>query len=780
MKSKIWNLLVSLTILLIPPNVGNSLPLCPTDQQQFYDNCFGKYVFPKESDWYGDFYLGEFQNNEFIGLGGYFFNDGDSFFGEFKNGVAEGQGTYNYSDGLVFVGGLKDWNRHGVGTLITSEAVFVGNYELDRRKGMGLYANKEGDVFIGNYKNNKRDGVGHTIFGSGSKFVGWFNEGKRSGTGVFSGENEIYIGGYLNGKRHGTGYYIWHDGSADFCKYVDGEDTNCIGSNVYDVAPNLKNSFSQLSTTQRKKIQSNLSEMGLYQSGIDGKWGKNTFVGLLQFAAVDLNTTDIRTSSASDFLLQRALVSTDSSYDFCPSNASFDWNNCIGSFTFDNGNTYIGYWRENEKHGLGLITFPNGANYIGEWDDNSYQGQGVYTFSDGERHAGRFVNGNMNGHGTYLFSSGSKQTGNFSKSNITGVAAYIYSKGDIFVGEYANNVKKGSGSYIFGTDSKWAGDSFIGQYADNAWNGFGTYTYADGDQFTGNFQNDNRHGKGVMTYANGTTFTGEYRNDRRNGVGTIKFADGSTQTGTWINGELQETQPNSMISEDTNSGELQQMASGTGFYVSEEGHIVTNFHVIQGCTEVRVRGEGKDIVAIQIAEDQLNDLALLKIFAKPDYVFALSKESPFPLQEIIVAGFPFGERYSSALKFTKGIVSSLSGIGDNYSEIQIDAALQQGNSGGPIVDEYGNVIAVAVAKLDAKYMFENYGVIPENTNFGVKASAVLNFLEANRINLKSPRNDVMSSRDLSTVSADGTVYLSCWMTDERIAQMKNKRVMVEN
>ena len=161
--------------------------------------------------------------------------------------------------------------------------------------------------------------------------------------------------------------------------------------------------------------------------------------------------------------------------------------------------------------------------------------------------------------------------------------------------------------------------------------------------------------------------------------------------------------------------------------------------------EVRVRGEGKDLLAIQLAEDRQNDLALLKISAKPDYVFALSKESPFPLQEIIVAGFPFGERYSSALKFTKGIVSSLSGIGDNYSEIQIDAALQQGNSGGPIVDEYGNVIAVAVAKLDAKYMFENYGVIPENTNFGVKASAVLNFIEANRINLKSPNKDIMST-----------------------------------
>ena len=74
----------------------------------------------------------------------------------------------------------------------------------------------------------------------------------------------------------------------------------------------------------------------------------------------------------------------------------------------------------------------------------------------------------------------------------------------------------------------------------------------------------------------------------------------------------------------------------------------------------------------------------------------------FPLQDIIVAGFPFGDRVSSTLKFTKGIVSSVAGLGNNYSEIQIDAALQPGNSGGPIIDNYGNVIAVAVSKLDMK------------------------------------------------------------------------------
>ena len=54
------------------------------------------------------------------------------------------------------------------------------------------------------------------------------------------------------------------------------------------------------------------------------------------------------------------------------------------------------------------------------------------------------------------------------------------------------------------------------------------------------------------------------------------------------------------------------------------------------------------------------------------------------------------------MKVTKGIVSSLSGIADNVANVQIDAALQPGNTGGPIVDEFGNAVAVAVAKLDLK------------------------------------------------------------------------------
>ena len=133
---------------------------------------------------------------------------------------------------------------------------------------------------------------------------------------------------------------------------------------------------------------------------------------------------------------------------------------------------------------------------------------------------------------------------------------------------------------------------------------------------------------------------------------------------------------------------------------------------------------------------------------------------------------------SSTLKFTQGIVSSIAGLGDDYSQIQIDAALQSGNSGGPILDDYGNV--VAVAKLSLKKILKDYGVVPENTNFGVKASAVRNLMEGNGVSFKSPNTEVISKRELSQVATDGTVYLTCWMTTEQIEQMRARKVLFED
>ena len=231
---------------------------------------------------------------------------------------------------------------------------------------------------------------------------------------------------------------------------------------------------------------------------------------------------------------------------------------------------------------------------------------------------------------------------------------------------------------------------------------------------------------------------------------------------------------------DSNSDDTYKVASGSGFYVSDMGHIITNHHVIDGCEDMKVHSKGNILETKQIAQDTRNDLALLKIFGTPKHSFALSTESPFSLQDVVVAGYPFGNKVSSTLKFTEGIVSSIAGLGDDYSQIQIDAAIQPGNSGGPILDEYGNFVAVAVAKLSLKKIFKDYGVVPENTNFGVKASAVRNLMEGNGVPFKSPNTEVISKRELSQIATDGTVYLTCWMTTAQIEQMRARKVLFED
>jgi S1-C subfamily serine protease len=161
-------------------------------------------------------------------------------------------------------------------------------------------------------------------------------------------------------------------------------------------------------------------------------------------------------------------------------------------------------------------------------------------------------------------------------------------------------------------------------------------------------------------------------------------------------------------------------------------------------------------------------------------VFALSDDQPELLQDVYVAGYPFGNEISSSIKVTKGIISSLTGIGNNFSNIQIDAALQVGNSGGPILDEMGNVVGVAVSKLDAKYMYDNFGTIPENTNFGIKANVVRSVLDSNGVSSPSPSTDEITKSELGTRITGGTYYVSCLMTLAQIEVLRTKKVMFEN
>ena len=323
------------------------------------------------------------------------------------------------------------------------------------------------------------------------------------------------------------------------------------------------------------------------------------------------------------------------------------------------------------------------------------------------------------------------------------------------------------------------------------WHGQGTYTHADGNKYVGEWKDDKRNGQGTVTFASGSKYVGEYRDDKKHGQGTVTYADGRIKEGIWKDGKFKYAQkvtppviarksPSLSPRRRTDPDKVVSASSGTGFAVSSKGHVITNNHVINGCQNVKIHHKGQVINATVVTYDPKNDLALLKGDFRPSTVFPLSNQKPELLQDIYVAGYPFGRKISTSVKVTKGIISSLTGIGNNFSQIQIDAALQPGNSGGPILDDRGNVVGVAVAKLDIKKILENYGVIPENTNFGIKTNVVRSLLESNNVDLPNPNQRKISKSKLGRMISDGTYYLSCWMTMAQIEKMRSKKVIFQN
>lgn len=222
-------------------------------------------------------------------------------------------------------------------------------------------------------------------------------------------------------------------------------------------------------------------------------------------------------------------------------------------------------------------------------------------------------------------------------------------------------------------------------------------------------------------------------------------------------------------------------ASGSGFAVYKDGvfgYIVTNSHVIEKCQEVHVELNGKIYPAMVLSKNTTYDLAVLRTNHIPDVIMPVVDTNIFLAQDIYVAGYPFGKNVSNSVKVTKGIISSLSGIGNNNSQIQIDAAIQKGNSGGPIVDASGHVVGVAVSKLDLKYAMSNFGSIPENMNFGIKSNALVkHLLDDARIDFELTKAEDFGNKDLGEILTNGTYFVGCWMTNTQINRFKSEKVM---
>jgi len=205
------------------------------------------------------------------------------------------------------------------------------------------------------------------------------------------------------------------------------------------------------------------------------------------------------------------------------------------------------------------------------------------------------------------------------------------------------------------------------------------------------------------------------------------------------------------------SAALAATASGTAFFVSANGEVLTNAHVVEECQQIRV----DEKPARLLARDRTNDLALIATDMHPAQ-WAKWRESARLGEDVVVYGFPLAGMLASGGNVVTGNITALAGLGDDSRFLQISAPVQSGNSGAPLFDRQGNVVGVVDAKLDALRVASVIGDIPQNVNFSIKASVAIAFLESQRLpQSRSASAEALSTPDIALRAQSFVVKVVC-------------------
>jgi len=189
--------------------------------------------------------------------------------------------------------------------------------------------------------------------------------------------------------------------------------------------------------------------------------------------------------------------------------------------------------------------------------------------------------------------------------------------------------------------------------------------------------------------------------------------------------------------------------NGTGFFIDPRGYIATNFHVIEGSSEIQVEfiqmGQRKSYKAKIISGDKQNDLAILKV---DDPKFKSFTRLPFSFKteisdvgaSVFALGYPLALNImGEEIKFTDGKISSRTGFQGDIDSYQISVPIQPGNSGGPLFDYNGNVIGIISAKIMGA----------DNVTYAIKSSNLYGLVEVMPENLILPNDVTIASKSLT-------------------------------
>ena len=169
--------------------------------------------------------------------------------------------------------------------------------------------------------------------------------------------------------------------------------------------------------------------------------------------------------------------------------------------------------------------------------------------------------------------------------------------------------------------------------------------------------------------------------------------------------------------------------SGSGFIITDDGYILTNYHVVEGAEKINVETYGGDkYTAELVGYDDSNDIAVLKIEAKNLAPVTFGDSDKIVVgEEVVAIGNPLGELHFS---LTRGVVSALdrdvSFSGNMHLKlIQTDCAINSGNSGGALFNMYGEVIGITNAKASGS----GFGAPVDNIAFAIPVNTVVGIVE---------------------------------------------------
>jgi tol-pal system protein YbgF len=205
-------------------------------------------------------------------------------------------------------------------------------------------------------------------------------------------------------------------------------------------------------------------------------------------------------------------------------------------------------------------------------------------------------------------------------------------------------------------------------------------------------------------------------------------------------------------------------ASGSGFVVGSRGEVLTNAHIVAGCSTVDIQLSAmRTQTAIVVARDQQDDLAVVRLDAgAPAAAIFRQGSSPRAGDTVIDVGDARTRSAAAQADVSVGTVSDLAGLRDDSRYLQINGPMQPGNGGRPLLDTGGHVIGIVAARADAPRIAGSRRDLPRNVNFALKAEIATAFLDINGIDYRTaPSDRHFSPVDIGESARAFTVRIEC-------------------